>query len=1039
MALVPLTGLFAERYMIERELGHGATAVVYLAHDKKHDRQIALKVLSKDLAHALGPQRFLQEIHLTARLHHPHILPIFDSGEWNGMLYYVLPFVRGESLRQKIDRENQLPIEECVRITCEVADALSHAHSQGIIHRDVKPENIMLSDGHALLADFGIARALDVHTGERLTSSGLIVGTSAYMSPEQAAGEEKIDARSDIYSLACVLYEMIAGVQAFTGPTTQSVIAQRFKHTPRPVSTYRPQVPEYVEQALSKALAIAPADRYAKMKDFADDLTDTPKEIRDRRRSPLRRAIHGRQKAFGFAAAALVLITAAAMIANPPGHWSSLFTRHLALDSLKYIVIPSPSQGHSDIGAKDIDVATRIGRELQRWNGLKVEDASVVTDLVAKKPALQSGDAFDLAKQYGAGRLIRVNWDGDATVYDVATSNALNAVSSDDVKNAADRYSATALMLLAEKERPKAADGGDGRTNSYAAWSAYGRAHSAFARGDYLASQRGFAAALAADENFAPARLWSAQLSDWLQLGSPEDLADEEIRVGAAAASLASRDRELALALGALGRKEFPRACESYRAVITADSNDVAGWLGLGECQYQDRMVIPWRSSPSTFRFRSSYASAINAFLRAVQVDSHAYDLVGFDRMKKMMPVRSSTYRIGKDSLDNLYLAYPSLVSDTLAYVPYPQIAFQSLPLFARATRRAAVDQNLVELQRFAGNWVRAVPRSSQGYEAFAYALEARGQIDENTRAGISASEAISRALTLSTLPVQRVRLTATEIRLRVKRGDYTSARTLADSLLKTDQPNDLAIADEMVGVAAAFGRIAQTARFNSVPSEVRRVTIPPQVSQVAAAYLAHAALGDCTAATDKIENQLTTRISSYFAEKERGIVEPQLMSRSLSLAAPCSRGSSALKIRTPDALAKAQQALAKGELTTVKRYFDSTVLARREFRPSDLSLDYAFQEAWLRSAAGDTAGAMRQLDEALDAIPSISSGSFRDVAGAGAFGRMMTLRADLASATGDQTKARRYAKAVSELWAEADSELQLVLVRMRRMAVTGK
>src|SRR5438132_3739010 len=242
-----LTGLFAERYLIERELGHGASSVVYLAHDTKHDREIALKVLSKDLAHALGPARFLQEIHLTSRLHHPHILPIYDSGDSNGLLYYVLPFVRGESLRDRMDREKQLPIEECVRITCELADALAHAHAAGVIHRDVKPENVMLADGHALLADFGIARALDVHTGERLTSSGLIVGTSAYMSPEQASGEEKIDARSDIYSLGCVLYEMIAGMQPFIGASTQAVIAQRFTHAPRPVSTYRPAVPEYIE------------------------------------------------------------------------------------------------------------------------------------------------------------------------------------------------------------------------------------------------------------------------------------------------------------------------------------------------------------------------------------------------------------------------------------------------------------------------------------------------------------------------------------------------------------------------------------------------------------------------------------------------------------------------------------------------------------------------------------------------------------------------------------------------------------------------
>src|SRR6266540_1409397 len=319
MAQQRLSGLFAERYLIERELGHGASAVVYLAKDIKQDRDIALKVLSKDLAHALGPQRFEREIHVTSRLQHPHILPIFDSGESNGLLYYVMPLVSGESLRDKIDREKQLPMDEAARITCEIAEALSHAHAAGVIHRDVKPENVMLSDGHALLADFGIARALDLHTGERLTSSGLIVGTSAYMSPEQASGEERIDARSDIYGLGCVLYEMLAGVQPFTGPTTQSVIAQRFTHAPRPITTYRPAVTPRLEGVIQIALAVSPADRYQRVQDFAAALPDSPASFQERRGSQWRRTLYGKRKAFAAATAILAIVLIGFVISRGEG------------------------------------------------------------------------------------------------------------------------------------------------------------------------------------------------------------------------------------------------------------------------------------------------------------------------------------------------------------------------------------------------------------------------------------------------------------------------------------------------------------------------------------------------------------------------------------------------------------------------------------------------------------------------------------------------------------------------------------------------
>ncbi len=256
-----LTAALSDRYRLDRELGAGGMATVYLAHDIKHERDVAIKVMHADVAQSLGAERFLREIRMAARLSHPHILPLFDSGQVDNALYYVMPVVRGESLRDRLDRERMLPVAEAVRIAAEVAGALEHAHRSGVVHRDIKPDNIMLQDGHALVADFGIGKALGAVDPATATQTGMSVGTPAYMSPEQASGDA-VDGRSDIYSLGCVLYEMLVGEQPFTGPTVQAVIAKRFAQTPADVMGLREGISRSVARAVQKALARAPMDRY---------------------------------------------------------------------------------------------------------------------------------------------------------------------------------------------------------------------------------------------------------------------------------------------------------------------------------------------------------------------------------------------------------------------------------------------------------------------------------------------------------------------------------------------------------------------------------------------------------------------------------------------------------------------------------------------------------------------------------------------------------------------------------------------------------
>ena len=264
----------AGRYELERELGSGGMATVYLARDVKHDRDVAIKVLHPELGAALGSERFLSEIKTTAKLQHPHILPLLDSGEANGLLYYVMPYITGETLRQRLEREEQLPINTAITIAKEVADALSAAHEMGIVHRDIKPENILLRGNHALVADFGIALAVQQAGGARMTQTGLSLGTPQYMSPEQAMGERNIGPKSDIYSLGAVTYEMITGDPPFTGHSVQAIVAKVLTEQPTPVSTVRDTVPPHVEDAVLTALSKLPADRFATATEFASALAD---------------------------------------------------------------------------------------------------------------------------------------------------------------------------------------------------------------------------------------------------------------------------------------------------------------------------------------------------------------------------------------------------------------------------------------------------------------------------------------------------------------------------------------------------------------------------------------------------------------------------------------------------------------------------------------------------------------------------------------------------------------------------------------------
>ncbi|MEP6689259.1 MAG: serine/threonine-protein kinase, partial [Gemmatimonadales bacterium] len=397
----------ADRYRVEREIGRGGMATVFLATDVKHGREVALKVLHPELTQTLGSERFLREIQIAARLSHPHILTLHDSGDAGGCLFYAMPYVQGESLRDRLDRERQLPVEDALRIIDEVSEALGYAHQQGVVHRDIKPENILLSDGHAFVADFGIARAIETVGGERLTATGLAIGTPAYMSPEQAMDGGRLDSRSDIYSLGCVLYELLAGGPPFTGPSAQAIMARHAVDPVPRLRTVRSTVPAEVEFAIEKALAKVPADRFATAAAFASALRNGPA-----RRPTSRRAIGVGIAALGIALVAAVAGRKVGRSRGPP----------VIASAGVIAVLPfTPSATDTALSRLGRDLVFTLAANLNGAGEIRaVDPQTVLAQTDAGNATHSQAQALRLGQHLGAGSVVRgtlvrvgsqVRWD----------------------------------------------------------------------------------------------------------------------------------------------------------------------------------------------------------------------------------------------------------------------------------------------------------------------------------------------------------------------------------------------------------------------------------------------------------------------------------------------------------------------------------------------------------------------------------------------------------------------------------------------------
>jgi tRNA A-37 threonylcarbamoyl transferase component Bud32/tetratricopeptide (TPR) repeat protein len=603
-----LSGTFSDRYAIERELGRGGMATVYLAEDLKLHRSVALKVLRPELAATLGPERFVREIEIAARLSHPHILTLHDSGEAQGRLYYAMPYVEGESLRQRLEREGPLGIPEAIAILQAVASALGYAHQQGIIHRDIKPENILLrrttesKSPYPLIADFGIARALDVAGGERLTETGLALGTPAYMSPEQGAAGSRLDSRSDIYSLGCVAYEMLAGAPPFSGPTAQSILARHSIDPVPPLHTVRTTVPAPLEYAITRALAKVPADRFNSADEFARALTSeqVPSSYRTRAVPRQLRVI-----------AAVLLGTVALGVGAVMLHSSAAPAVMPSASSIA--VLPFVAPGYDTALARlGRDLAVTVSATLDGVGGIKTADRLVLANATERQSASPPEGAA-LARRLGAtsfvrGTLVRAR---DAIRVDAGlySTNGLAPLAEaitttghrDSLGALTDSLTWALLRTIWQKGDAPSPSLAAVTTKSLPALRSFLQGERDLVAGDWDGAALAYNSAIVADSAFALPYFGYALAHSW---GTDEPVTSEALE--ALKRHLHSLpDRERSLAEGFLLTDRAPRVkIEGYRRVVQRYPQYWPGWFLYADILFHQGPLTghDWTESLDAFR-----------------------------------------------------------------------------------------------------------------------------------------------------------------------------------------------------------------------------------------------------------------------------------------------------------------------------------------------------------------------------------------------------------------------------------------------------
>ena len=1062
-------GSFSDRYLIERKLGAGGMATVFLARDLKHDREVALKVLRPEIAQGLARERFVREIRIAGRLQHPNIVPLFDSGEANGQLYYVMPHVQGETLRERLTREGRLSIEEVVHILREVGGALAYAHERGVIHRDIKPENVLLIDRRAVLTDFGIARAAQLaHSSAeafdpQLTQPGTSLGTPAYMAPEQATGDPNVDHRADLYAVGVLAYEMLVGRTPFVGSTAQALLTAQLTEVPVPLAQIRPEVPPWMNAVLMRCLAKTPVERPSSAETLlaalADHATGSIVALgpgRERGLEPVsRRPVWWRTilgKRIGLAAALLVLVGFGLVVRGivqqgigTPSAFPS------TVDTSRYVVLPFKYESPV-LASLQLEQFVRDG--LSRWEGVSLVDRFQLVDALARKDTLRftSEDARQVAMGLGAGRYIRgeVSSIGDsirlhAGVYDALQGEVLadSTIRLGKSLNQADSiFALLADRLLLRGRGSVDRPGVPAATHSLPARQAYVNGQEAIQAWELARADSQFARATELDGQYTEAYLWLAQVRSWRALPPAQwNLAVE--RAAAGRTRLTNRDRVLADALLALAADNAPRACRLLAELTRDEPHDFAAWYGLGTCLRRDNLVVRDERSPSKWAFRSGYSSALSAYVKAFQLLPSIHRGLGAEGFEPVRALLKTSARyprpgVAADSSEARFIALPSWSGDSLAFVPWPASDFLlSSPKTVPATLKLAVQHQRELFHQVASAWAANDPHSPLALEALAVSLA--------MLADPACLDTLKRAQSLTQEVTEKLRLSGAEVWMRLKLAipadlpGLRKVRELADSLLAQHPHLEGPPKSLLVSLAVLTGRanLAATLARGVVPRTFWGV--PPQISEFASPLLALSALGGPADRIELLVPEVQRAIAARLPteEQEQAYVEWLVRPATLLFGPPPPSWFLSIQSRG-DYLLDGLQAALRGDAATAQRILQRLARASSGFPPEDLALESVFPAAQLRIALHDSLGAVAALDRALTSLSRSAPQISGDPAAIGALVRASALRAELAQRLGDNASARRWAQVVTIFWSDSDAFLQPVVNRMRVLAGEG-
>ncbi|MDP2956837.1 MAG: serine/threonine-protein kinase [Longimicrobiales bacterium] len=1038
-----LRDALGDRYLVEEELGRGGMATVYLAEDLRHGRRVALKVINPEMVDLLGRERFLREIQVTAKLNHPHIRPLLDSGEADGLLFFAMAVAEGATLADKLEEASTLPVMEAVRLATELAEALAHAHAHGVVHRDVKPSNVLLEAGHAVLSDFGIALTIAPPGWARITATGVTLGTAEYMSPEQCGGEGGTDPRSDIYSLGCVLHHMLAGAPPFTARSAAAVVAKQLRDPPPPLRSLRPDVPEEVQAVVLRALEKDPSHRFAsadEMRQALERAVTLPQAP-----SPLpafaTRWAGGLMGLFVLAAAVVAL-----RVGRPPVP---------TLDDSRFAVLSFVQVDSSHVSLVDGSrCQTRFRAALARWEDVELVPAVVLRDreMRHKGRPLRPDEALAIAEELGAGRLVwgQVWQEGDSTrveanLYDVVSAAVLRThrIAIGPGGPTAAMFDEMADSLIVGQIRSSEGRAGASGTRSLEALRLYDDGHRSLGQWALVDASRAFEAAVERDPGYAQASLWRSLVG----LFQGEDhtqwrrFAAQAAREGEA---LTAGERLMARGLRELADGNWQDACEVFGQVVARDSLSFEGWLGLGDCQSRDSQVDEDQASPSGWRFRSSYAAAGRAYVTALSLaPSYAFALQDTTehQLEQVFPVRVGDARLGQGGPEDTvrFLALPELRGDSLAYVPWPLVEFLQRPPSAATSQ--AVQSNQARLVRVTEAWLAAFPDDLDALVAHARMLEVQGLLAPTGDPTTSALDAV-RAARAQIPPEEldtRVLTGTLEVRLLVKQEQFAEAARLADSLLELSPPLTEPTADALAGLAILRGRPSLAAdRMASVASRVTfpllaaQERAPVELRETALRFAAFAAGGGPLDSLEDLRRRALSQGAALVPGADRERVLTSLLSDDLALAyivMPASPRDPAPQPGNPFAVSLAM--LSNGDTAGARKALAGTEGLSAVLAAGSVPFSVAWMENHVRLALGDTVLATSQLDQLLGSLRA-QDRLLVTMTQAGPLVRSMARRATLAHRAGDRDTAWRWARAVVTLWANGEVPASQVVAEMR-------